>query len=460
MKQKVVMHYSAANMLDQLLQIRLICAFGWMSIAMAAAMSNSSMNSVVSVHRRYLSSAAVDEVSLTDLPTWMTKTWNKISDKAINSIWLPGTHNSLTYDLGEDKAPADNCFYTEAYARKWAVTQLTDVQHQLNSGFRYLDIRPYASDNGDIRIYHCLLSNLGLWEYMAHISEWLKTVAAGSNEVLVLHFKNFIGDGNSWDDRAYENLKNIMNKYFGSFMYGSPTATKGDVTLSKIVGKGGPKVLWVVETDDNGYRSLLGHGAQYINYHQFMDRSYRETDNVQVLVDYGTENFKNHQKKGKTEVMVIEGVMTANQNVIQNFYLSETVENPNYVSVLITWEEGDQKTTGQMLHLGVFKEWLKMGKKGVILMLDNPHSIDAQYIINLNLKNERKAVKEPQLFNYGPLVVTEDEDGNCQGVVSGSCAPGYELKSWDGQCYFWCCGGPGAGSDCGCDVRAQRACGL
>jgi hypothetical protein len=167
-------------------------------------------------------------------------------------------------------------------------------------------------------------------------------------------------------------------------------------------------------------------------------------------------NFEGHQKQGNNEkVLVTEGVLTANANVITD-YLSETIDNNFYDSVLLTWEEGDQKTTYRLLN-DVHKQWKKEGKRGAILMVDNPHDVDALYIANLNLG----ATDGPSLFNYGELVVTENEDGDCQGVVSGSCAPGYNnLQRWGDLCYFWCCGGPGAGTDCGCGNRQQRACGI
>lgn len=133
---------------------------------------------------------------LAALPNWMTYLWPSIRNVPLNNLWMPGSHDTFTYDLGHF-ASSDTCVTVLASLaakniKQWAVAQPLDVVQQLNMGVRYLDVRPYyISEVNDIFAQHCLITNKPLGSYYNDIRQkWLEPQrAAGSKEVVIMHFK-------------------------------------------------------------------------------------------------------------------------------------------------------------------------------------------------------------------------------------------------------------------------------
>ena len=87
-----------------------------------------------------------------DGKTWMTRSWQRIKDKKITEIILPGSHNSATANLSRDTANDARGEIIQRYrgifgkrvtdhiAEKWNKFQPLSLTHQLEAGVRYLEL--------------------------------------------------------------------------------------------------------------------------------------------------------------------------------------------------------------------------------------------------------------------------------------------------------------------------------
>lgn len=130
------------------------------------------------------------------LPDWMGHIMPAIENASILDLSLPGTHDTMTYDLDlivsdggiddEDKisdllqyitdhypnAPLD---YVLKIVRDLATTQLLNVTSALNSGIRFLDFRTMREEHeDDWRCLHLLQTKELSRKYFHHIRDWIE----------------------------------------------------------------------------------------------------------------------------------------------------------------------------------------------------------------------------------------------------------------------------------------------
>ena len=84
---------------------------------------------------------------------WMHQNWNVVSGKNITQIVLPGSHHSASATLSDDAASDSEGVCIQRWrsllgrslvdhvAMKWSKCQTLDIEQQLESGVRYLDLR-------------------------------------------------------------------------------------------------------------------------------------------------------------------------------------------------------------------------------------------------------------------------------------------------------------------------------
>ena len=127
--------------------------------------------------------------------TWMTANWNMLSDKALSSICMPGTHDAGMGTITYSTAGSDACN---------TQTQKYRVLDQLNQGARYLDLRPCTWDNyqtGKSGLYLCHYSNVPVLGVFGSAGQLLTSAlndvatfmaqSAGSHELVILKFSHF-----------------------------------------------------------------------------------------------------------------------------------------------------------------------------------------------------------------------------------------------------------------------------
>ena len=161
-----------------------------------------------------------------DRSRWMEQIWNKIKDKTMFDIVIPGTHDSGSYSCSFQNGVAPfspniikkkilrPCIKKEAL--KWTKTQKNNLFVQLQYGARYLDLRVCVSVIDDeIRTVHSI--------YGSKYDTLLKLISIfikyNTKEFLILDFRHFsketyYGMTKTEHIRFVTMLNNILGSYF------------------------------------------------------------------------------------------------------------------------------------------------------------------------------------------------------------------------------------------------------
>jgi len=137
------------------------------------------------------------------LSSWMAHTMPVIEHLTLLDLSLPGTHDTLSYDLSTrvSDGGADDFIklaevlhqYTkvvptgaEDYIRQQSQTQDLDITTQLNNGVRFLDLRimyEYTDKNPDWYSLHFMESESPALKYFTEIKQWMD---AHPSEIVVM----------------------------------------------------------------------------------------------------------------------------------------------------------------------------------------------------------------------------------------------------------------------------------
>jgi hypothetical protein len=161
-------------------------------------------------------------ISITDknIDKWMSSLANRIADKPINQIFMPGTHDSGTYkitpaspvtaDAATSIAIAQNYGgqFTQGFDAGWAKTQYNTVLNQLNNGIRYFDLRLCGKGSDVDTMYTChALQGDSLKDIVSQVKEFLRQ-ENHQHEIIIL-------DVNHWynhDERVLPEMQvNALN---------------------------------------------------------------------------------------------------------------------------------------------------------------------------------------------------------------------------------------------------------
>ena len=155
------------------------------------------------------------------LSRWMGAMMPAIGNMTLWDLCLPGTHDSLTYDLSEQRALGDTIpnlgplelppFNRVAMSevRKLCVCQVIDIEAQLSAGIRFLDFRVIHSRGRWVGV-HGMETQRAASVYLQRISEWLRS---HPSEVVVLWLSRH-GDEEGVGDKQYPNTPTDVKQAF------------------------------------------------------------------------------------------------------------------------------------------------------------------------------------------------------------------------------------------------------
>jgi hypothetical protein len=155
-----------------------------------------------------------------DLP-WMEAAYDKIKDKTLAQLCLPGTHDSGTYELfnilAPDAADIIRELWTKArvggatgigeYIKEMAVTQTKTFYQQFEAGVRYIDLRVCFMD-GKFYTCHSLRGNL-ISKLMQDVRKFLD-----ENKKEVLLFKVGFKSMKGKEEDAWREIASIVGPNF------------------------------------------------------------------------------------------------------------------------------------------------------------------------------------------------------------------------------------------------------
>ncbi|GAB4817040.1 hypothetical protein N2152v2_004086 [Parachlorella kessleri] len=420
----------------------------------------------------------LQQVTNPDMPQgfttfWMTDLWSYISNKPVSSIWMPGTHDSGTWDLQADtidSSYANDCpvdpnnlplpldavvgSTIAAYERGWSVAQVVDLPGQVAAGSRYLDLRvAYSPAQGGYYFTHCLTSVNSVPQQLQSLSAYLASTYAPSvtrpnghtpKEVIFLNFYQFYG---TWDLARHTDF---MSQVLAAFQPGQIATGVTAASTLESVAQGGPKVVFIYN-DEGIDISTMGPqvAASFAGQSTFgFDRQWADKDTAADLINFDNGQYASYMANPAPTFKVMEGVMTEGTSDIEG----------DPLGTLMSWEGN----LGQTMTLWAYSDLNTAygpSRKPFVLMLDFLNPIQAAVIASMNINAAPGSM--PIAGYYGSCSASSSGflGLSCNNINWNNCAPGYTrvyTGNTGGNCGCKCCN-PDA-SDCGCDLTPGSYC--
>lgn len=426
--------------------------------------------------------ASVPGTSSYNPATWMSEMWNSIEGTSLADIWLPGSHDSGTFDLDGATSHSESCdenFHTHAdglpsdvdVAKLMAVAQLRSLKEQAAIGARYFDLRLWSEGNNDIRFVHCKLSYKSIETYLKDLASWIRSNT--NREVFVLDFYKFLPTSSQassshgvFSTSQYQYVLSLVVKIFGPDLLTTGVTPKS--TMSQIIGAGGSKVLLMIRNDMTQLQlSTLKDSQYWLLDSSYLSRDWKDVFSTNQLLDRNKEFYRRDNAiiQGNSILYVMDSVTTPPADVTK--YVSLAWEafyaNTAVTSMLIRWQ-GD---LNYRVVQSMFQNWVQRGnfqngkwqpgKSGMVMMIDN---INEHYAMLIASANVNDAVT-PTEFNYGRCSSKWDAkvlywQSECAYSNAKGCASGFvdrNYKKW-GSCRCQC----SMAGDFGCGTQQQYAC--
>lgn len=163
---------------------------------------------------------AIISVASDDTSAWMGSLVNKIRDKKLNQIFIPGTHDSGTYLISAQSPlmPDAKSSIVNAVSyggnlgsnvvASWAKTQENHLLAQLNSGIRYFDLRLCGTSTAIEDVYAChAFQGDSLKNMVKAVKKFLQK-GGHEHELIILDINHWY---NTNDNDLLVMQKNVLN---------------------------------------------------------------------------------------------------------------------------------------------------------------------------------------------------------------------------------------------------------
>ncbi|KAK0140181.1 PI-PLC X domain-containing protein 1 [Merluccius polli] len=157
----------------------------------------------------------------TDHSDWMSKIPEKLHQTALWDLAIPGSHDSMGYDLDMDSSIVEpdslvhwsHLHWVRSLVRDWATTQEVNIIQQLDAGVRYFDLRVARklNDTNPTRLYfyHGLYTHSDVETVLGMFNDWAER---HPKEILVLALSHFKG----MEEPIHIHLLNFITTLFGA----------------------------------------------------------------------------------------------------------------------------------------------------------------------------------------------------------------------------------------------------
>ncbi|MDZ7731240.1 MAG: hypothetical protein U5K37_10400 [Natrialbaceae archaeon] len=175
-----------------------------------------------------------------DREFWLTD--DRLQDRPIWSLSLPGTHHASFYEQTESwVSPA---MLTAGHVEAWTRPQSRDVATQLSDGIRWLDIRPhYDPDETDpLWAHHNLARGPPLEEIVADIGAFLERAERqAGNEFVLVKLSNYNGFETATQERI-ASLQALLERHLGEYALALPDRAPAELLDQSLSLFDGPRV--------------------------------------------------------------------------------------------------------------------------------------------------------------------------------------------------------------------------
>lgn len=299
-----------------------------------------------------------------DLSKWMEIFSKIIQDKPITELYLPGSHDSATYQLenhigkNQDLSNKLNYLGINNTIKNWAQAQDLSVLQQLVAGIRYLDLRViYRDSKKEFYTVHGLYGP-SLDDILKQISQFL---AKNPKEIIVIQVGDLRYMPNG--ELSHNNLVDKLKKYFGDKIIDKSTPLD---TPIKDLWQNKKQVFLIYDNYD------IASKYDYLLPTKSINSYWANKDSVNDLKEALDKNLAN-RKEDKKQFYVIQSQMTPNNSTIAKSYIPFTKNFDNLKQMadavknnLVSW----------------LSEWRSHGP--AIILLDFVNDETSNKIISLN----------------------------------------------------------------------------
>lgn len=303
--------------------------------------------------------------------SWMWQMRDQLKDKPLSSIVLPGTHDSLTYDLNTStlcSTDPDASAFAKApkFGIAFAKAQYLTMKEQLERGIRYFDIR-LCYQSGDSYPSHSLVSNHPFSKDLVQLEEYLKT---NPHEIIILDLQHIYGYN---EERLKDLLDNIRTRFNGkliSYEKYKPTSLAGDVWHLDNLVESSPNLIVILPNTE-----LVNKISKEPEYSFVWPRStiHSPWPNVQDIDSLQKKSSANLQNRDTSNFFANQLLLTPDTNYI--------LKNPSYSLAIMAYRD-----------LSSIYSWMwenESGGKLNIVMRDWSNGYDgAIFAMHANNKNQ------------------------------------------------------------------------
>ncbi|CAE7573429.1 Plcxd1 [Symbiodinium necroappetens] len=180
------------------------------------------------------------------LQEWMRHMMPSINNLSLWDLCLPGTHDTLTYDLSDCPAKHDTIpdlgplneeplkRVAMPELRKLCACQTIDIDAQLDAGIRFLDIRVIYSDSRSRWVgVHGMETKQEAVFYLKRIHDWLR---AHSSEIVVLWFSRHGNEEATGHDQYPHTPAEEKQKFYKQILdiFGNLVVEDGETFLKHV----------------------------------------------------------------------------------------------------------------------------------------------------------------------------------------------------------------------------------
>ncbi len=269
------------------------------------------------------------------LQNWMSNFMaiSSFANAPLSQITLPGTHDSLSYDLSltvsadgiDDQQRISEWLRRlslirpneiEEFMRLQAMTQKLDIVQQLDNGIRFIDLR-IALENRDSfdekpewYSIHCLQSNHQVQVYLQLIRDWMDT---HPSEILVIHLSRR-GNVDAVGDDAYPNTSieekqmfwsNYVNIFEG-MLFDTSVSDYRTTPVGRLIEMNHRLVTFATDYQQFTGGSDLAYDAKVMK-NEYDADCFHEKDTIQKQRDY----FFKKKKSNGQKWFALKGMNTA-----------------------------------------------------------------------------------------------------------------------------------------------------
>jgi len=213
------------------------------------------------------------------LSDWMGQMAPVLDPLPLLALSLPGTHDTLTYELSTVLSDGEVPDALREYERfdgindfiRWqAQTHALDISSQLENGIRFFDFRMmYESDLGDWYSEHTIQSKRTTVHYLTEMRSWLD---AHSSEIIVLWLSKHGNTCNKGDDQytnvsteEKQNMWQRIQEIFDGLLVDFSVTSINSTSLADMKQRGHRVVIYAADYEEMTSNSSLALDACLID---------------------------------------------------------------------------------------------------------------------------------------------------------------------------------------------------